>query len=67
MLQSRGELHLTTEPIGVHGSRHVRRQHFQHHSPPKHKLLSHENATHATAAKLPLDTIAVAQLGPEVG
>jgi len=59
MLQRGGEPDLTLEPLGAHPRGQLGREHFHHHLPAEPYFLGEEDATHAAAAELTLDTVGV--------
>ncbi len=59
MLQRGGQPDLTLEPLGAHARRQLGREHLHHHLPAEPYFLGEEDAAHAAAAELALDTVRV--------
>ena len=57
MLQPRRELDLALEPVAVDAGRHLGRQHLDDHAAAERGLFRQEDAAHAAAAELALDTV----------
>jgi hypothetical protein len=50
LLEARGQLNLTSEPVDVHAGHEIGVQHFHHHLASERRLLRHEDAGHAATA-----------------